>query len=49
MSTGPRLLHDVPGVPLIGPGTEVRTTICYMCACVVDANRPQSLCYQAIF
>ncbi len=26
-------LHDPLGPPLNGPGTEVRTTTCYMCAC----------------
>ena len=26
-------LHDPLGQPLHGPGTEVRTTTCYMCAC----------------
>ncbi len=26
-------LHDPVGAPLHGPGTEVRTTTCYMCAC----------------
>ena len=28
-----RPLHDPVGQPLHGPGTEVRTTTCYMCAC----------------
>src|SRR6266545_2121988 len=31
MTTAP--LHDPQGEPLLGPGTEIRTTTCYMCAC----------------